>query len=310
MWGGVGVYEFGPGATGTPSGVLGPVCGRATALTGTYALAGFSVFDQARGMISTPQSPVPLAASGMQVMTYRLLSGARIWVQCSPNLVNWRGEAIGTAVSWDFTNQQLEPYVNTTVSSGTQATAATISSGTYTSATGAVSLTTNANHGLVAGDTFTLSSMTGTNAATYLDGTFTATTGTTGSTLNFVIGTGLTLTITGGNLGNVGISMTTAAPHGLLPGDTFVISSATGTGFSQLNGEQTAAAGTTGSTLNIVASSALTSITFTSATISNGGQLTCSLLDVSVGNSMTVSYNSSTGFASWNYSGNAALIQI
>jgi len=310
MWGGVGIYEYVPGASGSPSSVLGPVVGRATALTGSAALAGFSVFDQAYGMINTPQSPVPLAASGMQVMSYRLGSGARIWVQCSPNLVNLRGGPIGAQVSWDFSNQQLEPYVSTTISSGTYATATTISSGTYNNATGVVSLTTNAAHGLLPGDTFTLSGMTGTNAATYLNGTFVAGTGTTGSTLNLTLGTGLTLTITGGNLGTVGVTLTTAAAHGLNPGDTFEISGATGTGsFASINGEWTAVAGTTGTTLNFVLTSGLT-MTITGGTISSGGILPVSVLDVSVGNSMTVNYSSVTGFASWNFSGNTALIQI
>jgi|SRR5271156_2120816 len=310
MWGGCAIYENVPGATGTPGAVLGPVVGRATALTGSKAIAGFSVFDQAYGMINSPQSPVPLAASGMQVMSYRLLSGARIWVQASPNLVNLRGGPIGAAVSWDFSNQQLEPYVSTTISSGTYATATTISSGTYVAQTGVVTLTTNAAHGLTVGTSFTLSGMTGTNASTYLNGTFTAITGTTGSTLVLAIGTGLTLTITGGNLGTVGVTLTTAAAHGLLPGDTFEISSATGTGsFASINGEWTAVAGTTGSTLNFAMASGLT-MTITGGTISSGGQLTVSVLDVAVGNSMTVNYASSTGFASWNYSGNTVLIQI
>src|SRR5579862_1662918 len=51
MWGGVGIYENVPGLAGGPRTSLGPVVGRATALTGTFALAGFSVFDQAYGMV-------------------------------------------------------------------------------------------------------------------------------------------------------------------------------------------------------------------------------------------------------------------
>src|SRR5579859_1843144 len=65
MWGGVGIFEDVPGAAG------GPV-GRATALTGSKALTGFSVFNQAHAMIQSPQSPVPLAPSGGHVNFFRL----------------------------------------------------------------------------------------------------------------------------------------------------------------------------------------------------------------------------------------------
>lgn len=193
MWGGVGIYADIPGAAGGPVAALGAVVGRATALTGSKPLLGFSVFDQAYGMINNPQSPVQLAASYMQVNYYALGSGARIAVACSPNLVNLRGEPLNTQVSWDFENQQLEPYSSTTVASGT-----------YTSGTGAVSLTTAAAHGLNPGDTFELSSMTGTGAIADLDGEWVATEGTTGETLNFTAATGLTLTITGGTVSSGG----------------------------------------------------------------------------------------------------------
>lgn len=41
-----------------------------------------------------------------------------------------------------------------------------------------------------------------------------------------------------------------------------------------------------------------------------GGALPCKVLDVQVGNSMTVSYDPVTGFANWNRNGNAAVILI
>lgn len=310
MWGGVGIYEFVPGSTGAPSYSLGPVMGRATALTGSYPLAGFSVFDQAYGMINTPQSPVPLAASGMQVMSYALGSRARIAVACDPNLIDLVGGPISPQVSWDFKNQMLVPYASATVSSGTYATATTISSGAYVSATGIVTLVTNANHGLLSGDTFTLSGMTGTNAATYLDGTFTAITGTATTALVFVVDTGLTLTITGGNLGTVGVTLGTTAPHGLLPGDTFELTSMAGSGtVANLNGEWTATTGTTGSTLNFVTTSGQT-MTIASGTVATGGLLDIAVLDVQVGNCMTVDYSATTGFAAWDFNGTCAIIQI
>lgn len=131
MWGGVGVYMFVPGGTGNPIVPLGPISGRATALTGTYKLAGFSVFDQAYGMVTSPQSPVPLIGNYGQVMVYPLGSLARIAVQCDPALVDLQGANIAPQVSWDFTNQLLAPYLGTL----------TISSGTYNSTTGVITLT-------------------------------------------------------------------------------------------------------------------------------------------------------------------------
>ena len=108
MWGGVGIYEFIPAAGN--NGVLGRTVGRATSIASTYALAGFSVFNQAHGMISTPQSPVPLAGSGQSINFYRLGSGARIAVACDPGLVSLDGANTNQQVSWDFNNQLLQAY--------------------------------------------------------------------------------------------------------------------------------------------------------------------------------------------------------
>lgn len=316
MWDGVAISEYVSGAVGNPAlpnKVLGPQIGRATTVTPSVAgsITGFSVSDQNYSAINSASNTVPLIYSGGQVNFYRLGSNQRIPVKMDPNLVDLEGNIITSQVSWDFANQQLVPYATATVTSGTQGTATTISSGTYTAASGAVSLTTNAAHGLVAGDTFTLASMTGTNAATYLNGTFVAGTGTTGSTLVFSVATGLVITITGGNLLNIGISMGTSAPHGLLPGDTFELSAFTGTGFSQLAGEWVAAVGTTGSTIRIVASSALTAITFTSATVATGGVLpNVRILEVQIGNCMTVNFNATTGVATWNRNDSVAIILI
>src|ERR1700744_1440465 len=46
MWGGVGLTELIPGASGSPSATLGSSLKRALALTGASALTGFSVFAQ------------------------------------------------------------------------------------------------------------------------------------------------------------------------------------------------------------------------------------------------------------------------
>ena len=312
MYGGVAISEAIPGTVTTgPAASLGGIITRATSITTTAAngLTGFSVFSQNYAAVNSPQSPVPLTSSGGLVNFYRLGSGARIPVACDPNLVNIEGDIISTTVSWDWQNQVLVPYATNTITSGTYPDSGSVPTvtGTYTSATGAVSLTISAAHGLLAGDTFTLAGMTGTNAATYLDGTFTATTGTASTTLNFTVATGLTLTITGGNLSTVGVTMATNTAHGLLPGDTFELSSMSGA--TPLNGEWTASVGTTGSTLNFLAPSGLTA-TISSGTLATGGILPVKVLAVEIGNSGVVQYNSTTGFYSWNRSGSCAIILI
>lgn len=305
MFGGIAITENVP-----PRGVANTLGGSIKRATAETNITGWTVFDQDHSMINFPQSPVPLAAVGMQVNFYRLNSNARIAVACSPTLLDLAGNPITGAVAWDYENQELVPFVSTTVSSGTYATATTISSGTYTSATGAVSLTTNAAHGLLPGDLFTISGMTGTGAFAALNGTWVAVVGTTGSTLDFVAPINLTMTITGGNLGTIGVTLTTAAAHGLNPGDTFVLSSLTGTNAALLDGEQVATEGTTGSTLNFVATSGLGAGSITGGTVSNGTALPVRVLDVQSGNSQTVNFNSTTGFATWNRQGTTAIILI
>lgn len=112
MWGGVGLFENIPNGAAAlaPRVELGDYVGRANALTGSKALTAFSVFDQAYGMINSPQSPVQLASSGGQVMYYRIGSGARIAVACAAGLVSLRGGPTNAQVSWDYTNQLLVPY--------------------------------------------------------------------------------------------------------------------------------------------------------------------------------------------------------
>jgi hypothetical protein len=236
MWGGVGVYENIPGAnpnTG-PVGALGPIIGRATAMAGAKPLLGFSVFDQAYGMINSPQSPVPLAGSFMQVMTYRMGSGARIAVACDPGLVSLQGLPLNSQVNWDFVDQILVPYTGTVA----------VSSGTYNTTTGEVVLTMASAVNLSPGDDVIISGTTGTGSFASVNGNHVATAGTAGSSVHFIIATGLTMTITGGSL-------------------------------------------TTG-----------------------GTALPVSVLDVQPAGCMTVNYNVATGFATWNYNGACAVIQI
>ena len=213
MWGGVGVFANVPGGSagtvgspGNPSYALGAIVGRATGLTGTLKLAGFSVFDEAYGMITSPQSPVPLAGSGMQVNYYPLGSLARIAVACDPALVDLRG---GTEylpqVSWDFTNQLLVPYLGTL----------TVSSGTYVSGTGVITLVMSAPVTFDAGDAVTLSGLSGSGAYAMLDGTWTSLTASgTAVTLQGPVGAGAA-TISGGSA-TVGGAADAALPVSVL----------------------------------------------------------------------------------------------
>jgi len=111
MWGGVGVYaDLSPISSTGPNSVLGQVLGRANSLSGSTALIGFTVFDQAYNLVSDPNSPVGTAGSGQSINYYPLGSRARIAVACDPSLISLRGGLINAQVSWDFTSQQLIPY--------------------------------------------------------------------------------------------------------------------------------------------------------------------------------------------------------
>lgn len=239
MWGGVGVYADIPtyGST-NPNTAVGSTVGRAVSLSdATKPLAGFSVFDQAYGMVTSPQSTVPLAGAAGQVIWYPLGSLARIAVACDADLASLWGSPISSQVSWDFTNQRLVPYLGTL----------TISSGTYNNTTGVITLVMSASVTFGPGDSVTLASLTGTGAYASLDGTWTVLTASgTGVTLQGPIGVGAS-TITGGNL-TVGGAASQALP--------------------------------------------------------------VKVLDVQSTNCEVVSYDPATGFATWNYNGACAVIQI
>lgn len=169
MWGGVGIYMKIP-SSNRP---LGPPLGRATSIAGATPLLGFSVFNQAHAWMSTPQSPVPTAASGMTVPFFPLNSGARIAVKINPGLVSLEGGMESQQVSWDFAGQQL-----TTYSAAYAANVITASSWASTGG-GQATFTTTTSHGVSVGSDFTISGETPSG----YNGTFTAITGTTGSTL-------------------------------------------------------------------------------------------------------------------------------
>lgn len=114
MWGGEAVtVSLTTAATNAPS---GSAAGQADELQAVLTLAtaqanvnGFTVFNQSAAMLSTPQSPVPLAPQGGSINYALLGSGARITVPISAsNAATLRaGSAINTAVYWDYTNQVL-----------------------------------------------------------------------------------------------------------------------------------------------------------------------------------------------------------
>ncbi len=151
MWGGVGISEDIPDAPGTPNGALGGSISRALLLTGPKALTGFSVFDQDHSMVTSPQSPVPLAGSRMGVNFYRLGSGARIAVDIDPALISLAGGLITQQVSWDFAAQRLCDYVAAYPANVITAAAWAL---------GIITFTTTTNHGVLPGDSVHISGFT------------------------------------------------------------------------------------------------------------------------------------------------------
>jgi hypothetical protein len=229
----------------------GPIVSRATNVTLGAALSvtGFTVFNQAYGMISSPQSPVPLAGSNYQIMFFDLGSNARIPVNCASTLASLEGGSTGQQVSWDFVGQQLIPFV----ASYNAVAAGGITSATYTSATGALALTFS---------TAPLGASIGANA----NGVFLNVQGLTGTGVAPLNGN---LPITG--TGTAGTVVTVQAPSGL---------------------------------------GALTIVTSGATLTAGGGALNVKLLEIQVGNNMTVNYSAATNSATWNFNGNVAVIQI
>jgi hypothetical protein len=194
MWGGCAVFADVPGGTGAPRVALGPQIGKATTVTGgSKPIAGWSVFDQAYNFVSSPSSNAPQAQAGMTANYYPIGSLARIIVACDPALADQQGDGVfaGASLAWDFNDQILVPYTGSLA----------ISSGTYVSGTGVITLTMGVDPGVSPGDSVTLSSLTGSGAYASLDGTWEVIAGTTGDTvvLQGPVGVGAAA-ITGGNL--------------------------------------------------------------------------------------------------------------
>jgi len=204
------------------------------ALAGSIAAVnGLVIFDQSVAMINTPQSTVPTASAAQSVSFVRIGQNTQVVVAAVPTLLDLDGGLITQQVSWDFTNQQLIPYVPAYG-------AATPTAYAYTSSTGALALTFAAAPGPIVGDVVTLTGFTGANVA--LNG---------------------------------------AWPVTALSGDVLTVSAIAGLG----------ALTPTGGTL-----------------VAGGGAFPCQILQVSSGNSMTIS--SAAGLYNWNYTGTAALISF
>jgi hypothetical protein len=117
------------------------------------------------------------------------------------------------------------------------------------------------------------------------------------------------------NGGQIAIVAGTAAPVGAV-GDAIFISGATTTGTggaAAVNGSFIVNTFTDNQHFTVSATQGNAAYygTITPGTIAVGsGALPCRVLDVQVGNSMTVSYSAQTGFANWNRNGSCALILI
>jgi hypothetical protein len=105
------------------------------------------------------------------------------------------------------------------------------------------------------------------------------------------------------------VSVATAAAHGLAVGDQFVVTGAVPTAY---NGTWTVASSGSTTTLTFLLPAAATpgAVTTLGSIPGGGGLLPARILDVKIGNCMTVNFSATTGYATWNYNGNAAIILI
>lgn len=141
LWGGLPVAELLPGVNSSPR---GSTIRRAVSLA---ELEGFTVFNQAHNGLTTPQSPVPLYASGMSVSFYRLGSNMRVPLKASAQVValGTAGASVKTPLAWDFVNNQ----VTTAAAAAFAGTDIATTAVTYSN--GVATATTASAHGLTAG---------------------------------------------------------------------------------------------------------------------------------------------------------------
>ncbi len=125
-----------------------------------------------------------------------------------------------------------------------------------------------------------------------------------------------TLTISSGTYNNTTgeIVLTMSAPVAFSAGDAVVLANLTGTGaYASLNGTYITTE-VSGSTVKMLAAAGVGASTITGGDLTLGSGASSAapvkVLDLQVGNSMTVSFNPVTGFANWNRNGTCALILI
>ncbi|HAH1466598.1 hypothetical protein HCX06_00250 [Escherichia coli] len=234
LWGGLPVAELLPGVNSSPR---GSTIRRAVSLA---EIEGFTVFNQAHNGLTTPQSPVPLYASGMSVSFYRLGSNMRVPLKASAQVValGTAGASVKTPLAWDFVNNQV------TTAAAAAFSGADIDTTAVTYSNGVATATTASAHGLTAGQYVKIS---GVDPAAYN-------------------GTVVVLTV----------PSTT----------TFTYAPASAPGGSA----------TTQGAIGAVAQADIT--------------LPVKVISIESGNSKTVSYDSATGFLTWNNTDSCALVLL
>ncbi len=158
MWGGIAICENIPSVA---SGLLGGVIQRATSISSTVPVTGFTVYKQGHAGLTTPQNTAPVYGSGQTINFFRLGSGARIAVACDPGLVALDGTPISSQVSWDFNNQVLQAYDASTATITLTSVTASYANGLWTF----VVVSPSATAVEAVGDFINLSGVTGTGAS-------------------------------------------------------------------------------------------------------------------------------------------------
>ncbi|MDA4299056.1 hypothetical protein [Escherichia coli] len=234
LWGGLPVAELLPGVN---SSTRGSTIRRAVSLA---ELEGFTVFNQAHNGLTTPQSPVPLYASGMSVSFYRLGSNMRVPLKASAQVValGTAGASVKTPLAWDFVNNQV------TTAAAAAFSGADIDTTAVTYSNGVATATTASAHGLTAGQYVKISGV----APTAYNGTVVV----------------------------LSVPSTT----------TFTYAPASAPGGSA----------TTQGAIGAVAQADIT--------------LPVKVISIESGNSKTVSYDSATGFLTWNNTDSCALVLL
>lgn len=234
LWGGLPVAELLPGVNSSPR---GSTIRRAVSLA---ELEGFTVFNQAHNGLTTPQSPVPLYASGMSVSFYRLGSNMRVPLKASSQVValGTAGASVKTPLAWDFVNERV------TTAAAAAFAGADIATTSVTYSNDVATATTASAHGLTAGQYVKIS---GVAPAAY-------------------------------------------------NGTVVVLSVPSTTTFTYAPASAPGGSATTQGTIGAVAQADIT--------------LPVKVISIESGNSKTVSYDSATGFLTWNNTDSCALVLL